>query len=181
MTLHNVISNADPSLAAEVPEGDDLLDSHTMDDFAISLVGDDDAMREVLYIRRLVFIEEQHVPEALEIDDHDGSPAQVTSVLHVIGRLAGRPIATGRLLLDAAAGERAHLGRVAVLPGYRGHGYGARIMAFLHALARERGFSGIALAAQLQALGFYERLGYRVSGDVFLDAGIEHRIAEIDL
>jgi predicted GNAT family N-acyltransferase len=39
----------------------------------------------------------------------------------------------------------------------------------------------VTLAAQLQAIGFYERLGYVARGDVFLDAGIEHRWMDADL
>jgi predicted GNAT family N-acyltransferase len=48
-------------------------------------------------------------------------------------------------------------------------------MEALHDLARQQGFRAITLAAQLHAIGFYERLGYAARGDVFLDAGIEHR------
>jgi predicted GNAT family N-acyltransferase len=54
-------------------------------------------------------------------------------------------------------------------------------MLMLQDLARERGFAGITLAAQLHAIGFYERLGYVARGDVFLDAGIEHRWMDVDL
>jgi predicted GNAT family N-acyltransferase len=48
-------------------------------------------------------------------------------------------------------------------------------MEALQDLARQQGFEGITLAAQLHAIGFYERLGYMARDNVFLDAGIEHR------
>jgi predicted GNAT family N-acyltransferase len=54
-------------------------------------------------------------------------------------------------------------------------------MLALHDLAREQGIRDITLAAQLHAIGFYERLGYAVHGAVFLDAGIEHRWMDIRL
>jgi predicted GNAT family N-acyltransferase len=48
------------------------------------------------------------------------------------------------------------------------------------ALAEHRGPSGsvtVLLSAQVQAIGFYERIGYTVDGPVYLDAGIDHRDA----
>ncbi len=138
-------------------------------------------LADALTVRRRVFIEEQAVPEQIEVDENDGAPRFLTSAVHVLGRLGGVPVATGRLLLDAPPGEFAHVGRVAVLREHRGRGFGAAIMAALHAEARKRGLPGITLAAQLHAIGFYERLGYSVRGDVFLDAGIEHRWADLVL
>src|SRR5207249_4834562 len=132
-------------------------------------------------VRRRVFIEEQGVSEEEEIDAHDRDPAVVRSAAHVLARLHGKAVATGRLLLDYAAGRNAHVGRVAVLAEQRGKGIGREVMLALQALARERGFPGITLAAQLHAIGFYERLGYVVRGEIFLDAGIEHRWMDVQL
>lgn len=138
-------------------------------------------MDECLLVRRAVFIEEQGVPEAEEIDGHDGDPARVSSAVHVLGRLQGRAVATGRLLLDHPSGENAHVGRVAVLRELRDRGYGRAVMEALHVEARRRDFPGITLAAQLHAIPFYERLGYVARGEVFLDAGIEHRWMDLGL
>lgn len=134
-----------------------------------------DELREALSIRRRVFIEEQAVDEAIEIDHHDGDPTVVTTCLHVLLLVDSTPVATGRLLLERDAAGHAHIGRVAVLPQHRGRGYGAVVMQELHDLAREQGISGITLAAQLHAIGFYESLGYVARGDVFQDANIDHR------
>ena len=131
-------------------------------------------MRQALSIRRRVFIEEQRVPEELEIDEHDDDPATVTTAFHVLVRLDGLPVATGRLVLDESDG-RSHIGRVAVLAELRRGGLGRAVMLALHDLAREHDAASITLAAQLHAIGFYERLGYAAYGDIFLDAGIEHR------
>jgi predicted GNAT family N-acyltransferase len=55
-------------------------------------------------------------------------------------------------------------------------------MQALHDLALEQGSLDITLAAQVHAIGFYERLGYNLrDGNVFLDAGIEHRWMDIRL
>lgn len=138
-------------------------------------------MDEALNVRRRVFIEEQRVPAEVEIDEHDADPARLTTALHVLGRTGGLAVATGRLLLAPDAKGHAHVGRVAVLRDHRGLGYGRSVMQALHDLAREQGFGAITLAAQLHAIGFYERLGYVARGDVFLDAGIEHRWMDVAL
>jgi ElaA protein len=151
-----------------------------MDPPEVFLITTAEEMRQALSVRRRVFIEEQQVPENLEIDEHDGDPALVTTALHVLARLDGEPFATGRLLLAAPDG-RLHIGRVAVLPEHRGQGFGRAVMQALHDLARERAATSVTLAAQLHAIGFYERLGYKAHGDVFLDAGIEHRWMDLVL
>lgn len=134
-----------------------------------------DEMTDALTVRRRVFIEEQSVPESIEIDAYDADPATSQPVLHVVAYVDGRCVATGRLLLDAHDGEYPHIGRVAVLREERGKGFGRAVMLALHDAARSRGMPGITLAAQLHAIPFYETLGYVVRGDVFLDANIEHR------
>jgi len=152
-----------------------------MSNVEVRLVTTGDEMRDALSVRRRVFIEEQRVPEDEEIDGHDRDPALVTDCLHVIAYEAGVPVATGRLLLDGPAEENAHIGRVAVLAERRRQGLGREVMTALQELARQRGLPGITLAAQTHAIGFYEALGYVVRGDVFLDAGIEHRWMDLAL
>jgi predicted GNAT family N-acyltransferase len=139
-----------------------------------------DEMRQALAVRRRVFIEEQQVPEELEIDEHDGDPATIKTALHVLALNGDEAIATGRLLL-AHEDLRVHIGRVAVLAEHRRSGYGTAVMDALHDLALERGIRDITLAAQLHAIAFYEKLGYVARGGVFLDAGIAHRWMDIHL
>lgn len=155
-------------------------------------------MDEALAIRRAVFVQEQNVPIEIEIDKHDGDPNTVSSALHVLGRSGGAggiPVATGRLLLDSNAAHPAeqsektpeagllvaHVGRVAVLAAHRQHGWGRAVMDALQQLAKDRGYSIVLLSAQLHALEFYQRLGYEAHGDVFLEAGIEHREMSLGL
>lgn len=135
-------------------------------------------MEDALSIRRAVFIAEQGVTESEEIDAHDGDPQRVTDAVHVVAYLDGRPAATGRLLFDAPKEENAHIGRVAVLPEHRRRGLGRAVMLALQDEARKRGCRGLTVAAQVQAIPFYESLGYVAHGDVFLDARIEHRLMD---
>jgi predicted GNAT family N-acyltransferase len=141
----------------------------------IEFVASKEQMEQALAIRRRVFIEEQQVPEDLEIDEHDRPDAWGKTADHALAFLDDVPVATGRLLLDEDTAHNAHIGRVAVLAERRKEGIGRALMGALQDRARILGYPGITLAAQLHALGFYGRLGYAARGDVFLDAGIEHR------
>jgi ElaA protein len=138
-------------------------------------------MEDALSVRRAVFIAEQGVTEAEEIDAYDGDPEQVTGAVHIVAYLDGQPAATGRLLLDAPKGQNAHIGRIAVLREHRRRGLGRLVMLALQDEALRKGCHGVTVAAQLQAIPFYERLGYRAYGDVFLDARIEHRLMDLAL
>jgi predicted GNAT family N-acyltransferase len=138
------------------------------------------AIEFALNIRRAVFIAEQGVTEEEEIDAYDGDPQHVTSAIHVVAYFGGQPAATGRLLLDAS-GQNAHIGRIAVLREHRRRGLGRAVMLALEDEARSRGYRGVTIAAQIQAIPFYESLGYIAYGDVFLDARIEHRMMERSL
>ena len=151
-----------------------------MGELEVFLITTPAEMDEALAVRRAVFVQEQNVPIEIEIDEHDGDPNLISTALHVLGRSGGVPVATGRLLLDSAS-HAAHVGRVAVLADHRRHGWGRTVMEALQLLARQRGYSGILLSAQLHALPFYERLGYEAHGDVFLEAGIEHREMSLGL
>lgn len=118
---------------------------------------------EASEIRRVVFIEEQQVPQDEEWDGRD------EQCVHFLARLEGRAVGTARLLPDG------HVGRVAVLSQARGLGLGLRLMeAAIHA-ARQAGHAEVLLDAQTHALEFYQRLGFTAFGEEFIDAGIPHR------
>jgi predicted GNAT family N-acyltransferase len=138
-------------------------------------------MRRALSIRRAVFIQEQGVPEEEELDEHDVIPDGLMTSIHVLGVVEEMPVATGRLLREKDERGYGHIGRVAVRKDERGKGYGTAIMQLLQGIAYDKGFEGITLASQLHAIPFYERLGYVARGDIFLDAGIEHRWMDLDL
>jgi predicted GNAT family N-acyltransferase len=119
------------------------------------------------HLRRVVFIEEQGVSEADEVDDLDGE------AIHLLAYLNEVPIGTARLLLMAKVGK---IGRVCVLPEARGTGLGAAlILAALEELQRHPGVAEAYLGAQVHAVGFYEKLGFAVEGDEFIDAEVPHR------
>ncbi|WP_042247773.1 GNAT family N-acetyltransferase [Paracoccus sp. PAMC 22219] len=124
-------------------------------------------------LRRTVFIEEQNVPEADEMDDLDAD------AIHLLATDdADRPVATARLLVRDDIGK---IGRVCVLADQRGTGLGAALMrAAIDALAA-RSVRQVRLGSQTHAMGFYEKLGFVAEGPVYDDAGIPHRDMALNL
>lgn len=118
-------------------------------------------------IRREVFIDEQGVTEEEEWDGLD------ESCVHFLAH-APDPLGTARLLVPIEGPAKAQ--RVAVLARARKTGVGAALMRALEAEAARRGRPEIVLGAQIQALGFYESLGYVAYGPGFDEAGIPHRM-----
>ena len=113
-------------------------------------------------LRRQVFVVEQGVPEALELDEMDAVS------LHALAYDDHGPLATGRLLPDG------HIGRMAVRRDARGAGAGSAVLRALMERARQRGDREVVLHAQLAAQDFYARHGFAPEGEIFMDAGIEH-------
>jgi len=132
---------------------------------------DTPALREgAMALRLLVFVDEQHVPEALERDEHDASAFHVVAV-----GPGGEVVGTGRMLRqENPEGPVARIGRMAVAPALRRDGIGARLLAALEAEARRRGLPEVELHAQCHVEAFYARAGYARAGEVFEEAGIDH-------
>ncbi len=118
-------------------------------------------------IRKQVFIAEQGVPEELELDELD------LSALHALAYQDGQCVGTGRLV-DLGNGQ-AQIGRMAVLPNFRGQGIGREILERLLLAATAEGVSSLILHAQLTAMPFYEKLGFVGQGSLYEEAGIPHR------
>jgi predicted GNAT family N-acyltransferase len=131
-------------------------------------------MEQAWAIRRLVFIDEQHVPEEIELDADDAVAFHALATAGSAGAIGcGRYVAheTGEV----------KIGRMAVLPEFRGRGVGREILRFLMDAARTHGFHRAILHAQLSAEGFYLRQGYQPVGEAFEEAGIAHRAMVIEL
>lgn len=148
----------------------------------VEIVTTREQLDECFAVRFEVFVAEQRVPAEEELDDLDHAP----TTTHVLARAAdGVVLGTARLLTDPAHPGEVHIGRVAVRAAARGMRVGAALMERLQQLALETcavdGVVHVHLSAQRQAFGFYERLGYEVHGDFYLDAGIEHKDATLVL
>ena len=126
-------------------------------------VGWADEAQALMCVRRAVFVDEQGVPEAEELDGEDAAATHFLAT-----DATGAPIGAARLL---ASGQ---IGRMAVLPTWRRRHVGAKLLAAAMEAAAARGLT-VFLHAQVSALGFYQRSGFKAVGEVFEEAGIEHR------
>lgn len=131
-------------------------------------------MPAVYALRHEVFVLEQQVPAELERDELDETAGHVVA-LDGTGVVVG----TGRVVEESDG--VAHLGRLAVRRHARGTGVGVALVRGLEERARASGLRCAVLGAQVHAVGFYQRLGYTAYGEVFDDAGIDHRWMRRDL
>ncbi len=123
-------------------------------------VFDDSAM-----LRTKIFIEEQHFIE--EFDELDKTAHHM-----VMYDTENTPVATGRIFPEE--GGVWHLGRICVEKELRKAGLGRLLVQELEKKARELGGVRTVLGAQVRAKGFYEKLGYREAGEVYLEEYCEH-------
>jgi predicted GNAT family N-acyltransferase len=120
-------------------------------------------------IRRRVFIEEQDCPPDEEWDGLDATSR------HVLGTVDGTPVATARwrtVAHDEALAAK--LERFAVLPTYRGRGYGRQLVRYVLHDAHRAGFGRFILHAQAHLEAFYASFGFERVGEPFHEAGIPH-------
>jgi len=116
-------------------------------------------------LRTVVFVEEQRVPLAEEIDGLDD---QAT---HLVALDGEELVATCRLLAD---GTTMKLGRMVVAKERRREGIASEMLRVADEQSKLLGGEQIRLAAQTYATALYEQAGYVAYGEPFPDAGIEH-------
>lgn len=96
---------------------------------------------------------QHHIPLREEFDEHDGDGTRYIVLLD-----DGYPVATCRFYETGA--ESVVLGRVVVLPEYRGQGLGRRVVAEAERWIRELGYRSVMIDSRIVAVPFYEKLGY---------------------
>ncbi|MDI9245699.1 GNAT family N-acetyltransferase [Marinobacter sp. CHS3-4] len=117
-------------------------------------------------IRQRVFVEEQNVPPELEWDSTDEIADHYLMVSS-----DNTPIGVARVF--STLDEVAHIGRMAILPSYRGQGYGQRLLRHLMEEVGDQ-YGQLQLSAQEHAIPFYQQSGFHVCSDAYDDAGIPH-------
>ncbi|WNZ94043.1 GNAT family N-acetyltransferase [Streptococcus iniae] len=127
-----------------------------------------DTYLDALAIRKTVFVDEQRVPLAIEIDENEAL------CLHfVLYNELEQACATCRILPDKNQ-QSVTLQRMAVLKEHRGQSLGQILIQEVIAFCQEQGFTEIVLHAQTTARDFYQKEGFNEVGDIFQEAGIDH-------
>jgi predicted GNAT family N-acyltransferase len=70
------------------------------------------------------------------------------------------------------------LRQMAVQNNMQGKGIGASMMNFAETLARDKGFRCLMMHARNTAIGFYEKFGYKIKGDEFIEVNVPHHVME---
>lgn len=120
---------------------------------------------QIVRIRAEVFIREQQVDSAIEMDTKDDD------AIHCLATFNNEPAGCLRILPQE---NELIVGRVAVLKKYRRNSIGKAMMQYVESLpiAKEKG--KITVHAQLTARDFYLSCGFTQISDIYLEAGIQH-------
>ncbi|WP_160726042.1 GNAT family N-acetyltransferase [Bacillus sp. USDA818B3_A] len=128
----------------------------------------DEELKAAFAIRKQVFVEEQGVPLKDEFDQFDTLNGLCE---HILVHYNETSVGTGRIRFIDGVGK---LERICILEPYRNFGLGKIIIKALEEIAEEQGVSQVKLHGQTHAEGFYQKLGYRTSSDIFMEDGIPH-------
>lgn len=123
-----------------------------------------------LKIREEVFILEQNVDRDIEMDHHDD--LMDTNCTHYLLVVNGMPVGTARTLIIEDAVK---VQRFAILKKDRKGGHGRFLLSEIERLSLGKKFI---LSAQEHAIPFYEKNGYSLISDTYLEANIKHRDME---
>lgn len=116
-------------------------------------------------LREQVFIIEQSVPEYIEWDEYD------ETAIHLLALDAtGTAIGCARILLT-----RGRVGRMGVLKEWRGKGVGYALLMEAITICKAHGLQQLQLSSQTHAIPFYEKAGFVVTSDAYIDANIWHK------
>lgn len=99
--------------------------------------------------------------------------------LHLIAE-DGEALA-GCVLFHPESLTQGRLFQMAVAPNLQRLGLGRRLVERLEGELRERGFTTVTLHARVPVVGFYQKLGYAVEGEVYEEVGIPHQNMRKDL
>lgn len=134
----------------------------------IKKITEDRDLEKAFTIRKEVFVVEQGVPLEDEFDEFDIFDEQCE---HILVYYNEQPVGTGRIRVVDGVGK---LERICILKPFRKFGLGKIIIGALEKIAEEKGLSQVKLHGQTQAEGFYSKLGYRTSSNIFIEDGIPH-------
>ncbi|MCZ6798625.1 MAG: GNAT family N-acetyltransferase [Gammaproteobacteria bacterium] len=119
--------------------------------------------KQLVELRTRVFVGEQKVLASFEVDGLD------TDCLHVKALDGSTCIGTGRLLPDG------YIGRMCVASEFRNRGIGTLMLENLIQQAETAGHAQVMLNSQSYAIPFYQKNGFVIDSDEFIEAGIPHR------
>ena len=107
---------------------------------------------------------QHHISLRDEFDEHDCDGTKYIVMLD-----DGYPVATCRFY--EADKDRVIIGRLVVLPDYRGQKLGSRVITEAESWIKELGYKKVLIDSRLETIKFYEKLGYEHTDDKVLRSG----------
>ena len=123
--------------------------------------------RDIAYctqIRTIVFVIEQNVPVNREVDEYEGESE------YLLVLIDDKPVGTIRWrVIDNNA---AKIERMAVLNEFRKNGIGQKLMnEVIEDITKNQNISAIQLGSQDTAIEYYQKFGFSIQGDGYIDGG----------
>lgn len=131
----------------------------------VTIIDSDKTLQTAFDIRKQVFVEEQHVPMEIEIDEYEDE------AIHFICSDGEKYVGASRLRFVDDYGK---LERICVLQEARGKHFGKDLIAAMEEEIIRQNIKEVRLHAQTRAVSLYESVGYDVVSDEFMDANIPH-------
>lgn len=116
---------------------------------------------EICRLRMQVFVLEQKITEEEELDDED------YNCIHYYIKDSKKIISYARLITN---NHTPIIGRVCTHINYRNMSYSSQIIEEI-----KKEYTKLEISAQVRVIPFYEKLGFRTIGNIYLEAGIEHQ------
>lgn len=159
------------SVADFLPPPDELvLKEETVMKIVIKKASSPDDIQKCFTIRNKVFVEGQNVPLHEEVDGKDQDSEHYLLLVDTI------PVGTTRVRY---LNDYAKIERVAILDDYQGKGLGKQMMeVIMSELKKQPALTKAKLSSQTYAISFYEKLGFAVCSEEYMDAGIPHKDME---
>lgn len=132
----------------------------------VKKVSSQEEINQCLLLRKIIFVEGQNVPLHEEIDGQD----EVAE--HYLLFYEGTRCGVARVRYIDGVGK---VERVGVLDAYQGRGLGQTLMMqILSDLKMRHDVNVVKLSSQTHAISFYQKLGFRICSEEYIDANIPH-------
>ena len=123
-------------------------------------------INDALNVRYQVFVIEQKIDPDLQHDSWDDNCD------HFVAYLDNKPVGAGRVRYINS--NTAKIERMAVLSEFRGNNIGGRLLEKITNSLRTSNIDKATLNSQFHAKGFYEKFGFKQTGEIFQEANIDH-------
>lgn len=137
-----------------------------MSNIVIKKTHSEKEIKDALNVRYQVFVKEQKIDKNLEIDSWD----EICD--HFVAYLGNQAVGAGRIRYISL--NTAKIERMAVLSDFRGKNIGGEILKTMIRCLKDDDVNEAVLNSQYHAKGFYEKFGFKMEGEIFQEADIDH-------